>query len=69
LSDSSEAGEEWEPLGLDAGSGVDDNGLSDGGSDASKDEAEAHSLLWELDEYPHGPWPDEDFDVKYREEN
>lgn len=54
---------------MDAGSGRDDNDLSDGPFDSSEEEGEAASLLWELGEYPHGPWPDEDFTVKYREKN
>jgi hypothetical protein len=67
--DNSEDEEDWEPASLDAGSCRNDNGLSDRASEASEEEGEAASLLWELGEYPHGPWPDEDFAVKYREEN
>jgi hypothetical protein len=45
LSDNSEAEDDWEPMGADAGSRLDDDGLSDGGFDASQDQAQAQSLL------------------------
>jgi hypothetical protein len=69
VSDNNNAEEDWEPTGLNAGSVRDDTSLSDGDSSAIDDEREAASLMLELGEYPHGPWPDEDFAVKYREEN
>jgi hypothetical protein len=40
-----------------------------GDSNASEGEANVQALLWELEEYPHGPWPDEDFAKRYCEEN
>jgi hypothetical protein len=58
LSEDSDVEQDWDPVGLDAGSGREDDGLSYGGSGASEDERQAASLMWELGEYPHGPWPD-----------
>lgn len=68
MSDNSDAEEDWQP-GSNAGSALLDHGISFGDSDASDKELEAQSLLWELGEYRHRPWPNEDSAVRYCEEN